>query len=940
MNNHEIVCGIAAVRSITDAYLQVKDTVLNELTCRDAAAMLLDTICAENTSLLAADCVQNTTAEGAMELGICAIDLPEDKGLIDTLKQKIPRLLQNGCISLPVRLDDSGCIRMVLECSTDTNLAASLAQSLLIQRLKSHPGSYFRCVDMVSGGNFFSYLHSVMAELPTERTGGGVYVKSGEMDALIKHLEEVNQRALSTIGANYTSVYAYNQMNEEKLPEYMVILRLSASDRNKEEWKRLQILMENAAKAGISFLVIGEAEVAGAFMQHADYHFKIKGEKLTFGREAELPFTLTMDCAINNEQIVALIAEIHKSSKVDSVYTHHPELQQDIFAMDAGSGIRIPFALDNNNRLRYFEIGGDAPAHALIAGTTGSGKSVLLHTLILQTVQNYHPDDVEIWAIDYKAVEFAGYMKHRTPHFRVIAHDTSSEFSLSLVDKIYQEYERRMELFLEAGVKGIGGYRAKMGSRSMPRILVVIDEFQLMTQAVQEYTGSEDYRTKLENLFRLTRAMGISILLCSQTIASGLSGLTSAARDQIGGRLCMKHTDDTEIRETLVLSGSSDYTILQQAKNLTRGQVIYKRQRQEQERAGKEGAYEYVYANDLYIDDEAKKQLIDRVNAYVGEDYTAKEMILVQGGGRIAVQEKERHPMSCFLSGGDRTEAEKILCYPAAPTTLEDAFMVELDRTSGSNLLMVGEDNELRESIAFHSVCSFLMNPLNRVTAVFINETYSGRERMQKQLQEIHSDRLTFAVGVREVLGVIYRLRKIRPSGENQIFLWYGLEKLKNDIFLMNQEEDDEIREPMSASDKLDDLFATLQFMTQPETPKKVEVPAGAENLSYENCRDILLTAFDAGPENGYHHFAIFNNRKAVKNAGMIKLEQFEKRFGTRMSQDDSYDLFGSGRAINKADQNTVIYYAGSGTPIPLRPYRMPEEAWIAQFNDTLKEGE
>ena len=48
---------------------------------------------------------------------------------------------------------------------------------------------------------------------------------------------------------------------------------------------------------------------------------------------------------------------------------------------------------------------------------------MLLHTLILQTIRNYHPDDVEIWAIDYKAVEFDGYIQHRTPYFRVIAHD-------------------------------------------------------------------------------------------------------------------------------------------------------------------------------------------------------------------------------------------------------------------------------------------------------------------------------------------------------------------------------------------------------------------------------------------------------------------------------------------------------------------------------------
>ena len=69
----------------------------------------------------------------------------------------------------------------------------------------------------------------------------------------------------------------------------------------------------------------------------------------------------------------------------------------------------------------------------------------------------------------------------------------------------------------------------------------------------------------------------------------------------------------------------------------------------------------------------------------------------------------------------------------------------------------------------------------------------------------------------------------------------------------------------------------------------------------------------------------------------MINLEFFEHRVGTRMSLDDAYDLFGQSMVINKTDENTVIYYSGSGNVVPLRPYIIPDDKWYEKFNKTLR---
>ena len=150
----------------------------------------------------------------------------------------------------------------------------------------------------------------------------------------------------------------------------------------------------------------------------------------------------------SENDIENIISLLQSKQNIDTSYEKQLGFHTEYFTMNSTEALRIPFAIDKNGKILYFEIGGNAPTHALIAGSTGSGKCVALHTLIIQIVRNYHPDDVEIWAIDYKAVEFARYFDKRSPHFRVIAHDTSKEFSLSLIDLLYKEYEQRQQAFL------------------------------------------------------------------------------------------------------------------------------------------------------------------------------------------------------------------------------------------------------------------------------------------------------------------------------------------------------------------------------------------------------------------------------------------------------------------------------------------------------------
>ena len=944
MNNSALLNGISSINSVVKSFRELQPEVSDGALLMQAAKHLIEDICTCNTSLCRLTQVSNSSEDGGLLLGECVLPDINTGSITGVLERYIPNLLRNdGSIRFPVSVHLDSSFTIVIEMDSWDDSASTLAQFILLSYLQQNEKTRFKCADMVRGGGFFSAVHSLITRFP-DRTGGKVLTSDNEITNLLDQLDSDAAKVISLLGSSWNTLSEYNKAQIIKQPPQVNVLFLSQTYHAEEILRRIQRLSDNKDKTGISFIVIGSKDITSALANSADLYFSINNGRAYIGDAARIPFYFDKAVAIRSGVEDALADSMISAVKIDTHFKNHNELHGPLLTMDSTRVLRIPFALDENGIVQYFEIGGDAPPHALISGSTGSGKSVALHTLILQIIRNYHPDDVEIWAIDYKAVEFDGYIDHRTPHFRVIAHDTSEEFSYSLLDMLYEEYNERMNKFLSVGEKSIAGYRRKKGPHSMPRIVVFIDEFQILTQAVQEYTGSKDYRTVLENLLKLTRAMGISFVLCSQTIASGLSGLTESARDQIGCRLSLKHDDDNEIRESLTLSGYEASELISKAKNLRKGQAIYKRERMPDEYSQDGRSYEFKDVNILFFSDDDASQTIDQVNQELGNDFREKDEVFVRGGGRISIVEKRRHPIQKFIHGGYEPEDEIVEWYPAGPTTLADSFEVDLDNSEGANILLVGEDDDLRESVVVHSICGFLMNPENTVIASFIDEAYPDRARLIGHLRNIKSPRLKLCVGVSEVVDTITKLKRIRPVVGHTIYLWYGLDKLKNELFLLKQDEEESFEQtvPQSREEMMSDLMNFLSDLNSGDsTGHSVSGKIDFESVNFESCKSILLQAFEVGPENNHFHFAIFNSFKSLKKSGLIKLDSFEHRIGTRMSMDDSYDLFGSSLAINKADANTVIYYSGSERPIPLHPYLLPSPEWYVSFNTALaKQGE
>ena len=235
------------------------------------------------------------------------------------------------------------------------------------------------------------------------------------------------------------------------------------------------------------------------------------------------------------------------NNRIDSIFA-----SKGIELRDASKKLTVPMALDSRGRLVDLELGGEGSVHGFISGGTNSGKSTLLHTIILSACLHYHPKDLEIWLVDYKQTEFYLYKKKTPPHIKLIGVSKTADFTFSLLDKIESEANRRTELMNRFDAQNLAEYRkheGEPGYENIPRLFIVIDEFHEMSQFV---ATEMEYKDKLENILREYRAQGITCLMADQTFSTGLSGLTSAAKNQIGLRIAMRNeASPQEIKDTL-----------------------------------------------------------------------------------------------------------------------------------------------------------------------------------------------------------------------------------------------------------------------------------------------------------------------------------------------------------------------------------------------------
>ena len=782
----------------------------------------------------------------------------------------------------------------------------------------------WRIVDPVNAGASVGKLSKIVSS-DKNLFGGKFYCTDDDIRKLRTELESVVKENIKALDGKYDSVFEFNA-NEDKYIPLTVVAIFDYDQLDSRTAEMFEIVENNYEKAGIIII---------RTMHNKDYSDE-KALKAEIDNNSVLISAgdVVADCKWVYEELSdECIKDITAVKKINTLAENYIDLSDPPLKNYTGEGIRIPFAVDNFGKIYTLDLSGNYPAHALFSGMTGSGKSVLLHTVVESVCFNYHPDDVELWLVDYKAVEFNNYIYKRTPHISLIGQDNSRDFTYGLLDKIYEEYSRRKKLFVDSNAKGFSEYR-KIGNQ-LPLLMIIIDEFHNMTQAVKE---SPEYMIMLENLLSEMRALGMVFIFCDQAVSMGLNGLTEKGKNQIGCRLCMQQQTDNEIRECLNEKVSYDSPLLDTIKNFQQGEIIYKWFDAENSRQ------ELTKLNVLYIRNDLREKMIDAVYSKLDGNYQKRKEIICKNSERYHISEKTEHSLNRFIRGESINAEDNIFVYPAAPTNLDDEYRINIDNSTGKNILLCGNDDDIRESIMIFSLLGLLADEKNIVNvSVLDNDSLAGK-RIISYLSKIRCERLNVYKGGKEVFDHILTYNKLKPQGDKNITeLMYGIQKVKSVAFLLTS-DDEEQPEPqpqlnrnidykgMSVADSIAS-YESLLAAIDPSAKKKTAVQNDKTLYTFDNIVRILSAMAEYGPDIGIHTFLVLNSIKHLKQLSSKLLEHFEYRLGLKMSEDDSYEMFGISSFIRSADEKTAVLYTGSKQPVTLRPYIMPDDEFFNELN-------
>ncbi|WP_418290348.1 DNA translocase FtsK, partial [Massilicoli timonensis] len=190
--------------------------------------------------------------------------------------------------------------------------------------------------------------------------------------------------------------------------------------------------------------------------------------------------------------------------------------------------------------------------HLLIAGATGSGKSVCVNSIITSILLRSRPDEVKLLLIDPKKVEFTPY--HNIPHL-IAPVITDGEEASRALKVIVTMMDNRYELFSMAGVRNIAGYNAYLEKHpeeqlsKLPWIVVIIDELaDLMLVA------AKDVEASIQRITQLARAAGIHLIVATQR--PSVDVITGIIKANIPSRIAFAVSSAVDSRTILDQSGA------------------------------------------------------------------------------------------------------------------------------------------------------------------------------------------------------------------------------------------------------------------------------------------------------------------------------------------------------------------------------------------------
>jgi S-DNA-T family DNA segregation ATPase FtsK/SpoIIIE len=836
---------------------------------------------------------------------------------LDQVPKAIPsddalRALTPAEFTLPALCDFPARSSLLLQ-AADAGRAASVQtlQSLVFRLLTALPAgkARFVIVDPVGlGQNFAAFMH--LADYDEQLVASRIWTETPHIEQrlsdLTLHMENVIQKYLRN---QYETIMDYNaQAGEVAEPFRILVVANFPTNFSPEAIRRLLSIMQSGPRCGVLTLVSVDTKVPLpkgfdiADLEAHSLNFVWDGERFRWKDPDFGVYPLSLetpppDSDFTN-RILATVGEAARSAhRVEVPFEFIAPAPQEWWRADSRKGLRVALGRAGATQRQCLDLGKGTAQHALIAGKTGSGKSSLLHALITNLALLYGPDEVELYLIDFKkGVEFKTYAVHDLPHARVIAIESEREFGLSVLQRLDAELRMRGERFRDARAQDINAYRQAVPDARMPRILLIVDEFQEFF--TEDDRIAQEAAQLLDRLVRQGRAFGMHVLLGSQTLG-GAYTLARSTIDQMAVRIALQCS---EADAHLILSDDNSA-----ARLLSRpGEAIYN------------DANGLVEGNNpfqvVWLGDEAREQYLTHIHELAQRQPPQLREAPVVFEGNAPADVSRNHLLNQCLAQPATVATEnrqEQRAWLGEAMAINELTAAPFRRHHGSNLLLIGQQEEIALGILTTAILSLAAQMgTNEETRFYIVDGRHADAPTDGPLSRLphvlpHKLRLSgwrdVSAMMTELNAEVERRQKETQAAPSVYLILFGLQRLRD---LRRQEDDFSFMRKGDEAPNPAQLFAALL---------REGSPLGIHTMMWCDTLNNLQRTLD---------------RPSMRELTM--------RVVFQMNVSDSSNLIDSPSASKLGLHRALFFNEEDGRLDKFRPYGLPSESWLQRVREQL----
>lgn len=849
-----------------------------------------------------------TDAPHAITVGHYKFNLPEESNLLRNvgMPSALPAIL-----TFPQRAS------MILRADgTGRDEAIRVLQNTTLQMLATFPAGSLRLtvLDPVGlGQNFSAFMH--LADFDERLITSRIWTETPHINQkladLTEHMENVIQKYLRN---EYASMQEYNRQAGEVAEPYRLLVVANFPHRFSDEAiRRLVSIANSGPKCGIYTLMSVDDSVKlprgfdlNDLAKHAQ-RYDWCDDRFQDREEPFCAMPLQLDAPPSDEVATNLIQSIgrraQETSRIELPFSAIVPAEQEMWTADCRDELLIPLGRASATKRQYLTLGRGTSQHVLISGKTGSGKSTLLNAIITSAAMHYPPEQLQFLLIDFKkGVEFKAYADIQLPHAQVIAIESEREFGLSVLQRLDDELRIRGDLFRDAGVQTLTAFRSKHPHQPLPRLLLIVDEFQEFF--VNDDKIAHEASLLLDRLVRQGRAFGIHVILGSQTLA----GAYSLARSTIG---------QMAVRIALECSAADAHLILSEDNTAARllgrpGEAIYN-----DANGMIEGNHPFQV---VWLPDEERNQYLTNVRNFADAKHASYPPAIVFEGHSAADLPENSLLKNLIDSSTNDNRQQAARAWLGSAISIKDPTSAVFRRQSGSNLVVVGQYEDLARGILGSSCISLVAGHSRLVDGRHVcdasfqildglraddDETEFGDLLAKYLPADVQVSSATNTKSTIESLAqqVTERLKSADETTHQAVYIViYDLARFRD---LQASEDDFGLGSfGDSTSESTSSQFAKL-LRDGPSV--------GIHALIWADC---------------YHTLSRWIDRATMRDLAQRVLFQ--------MSAVDSSHLMDSASASHLGTYRSILYDHDRGQTEKFRPYGMPPENWLAAFRERL----